>query len=108
MSVREERLARNEAFFRELNERLEAMTPDSAPELVLVCECADDDCAKRLILQPAEYDAIRAEETHFVVAPGHVDATIEAVVRRNERFEVVAKRGVAAEIAEELDPRDAA
>ena len=34
MSRREERLARNEAFFRELNERLEAATPDSAEELV--------------------------------------------------------------------------
>ena len=51
MSRREERLARNEAFFRELNERLEAVTPDSAEELVVVCECADEDCVQRLKLQ---------------------------------------------------------
>jgi hypothetical protein len=108
MSVREERLARNEAFFRELNERLEAVTPDSAQGLVVVCECADVDCAQRLVLHPGEYEAIRAHETHFVVARGHVDPRIEDVVRRTDRFEVVAKRGVAAEVAEDLDPRDAA
>ena len=108
MSVREERLARNEAFFRELNERLEAITPDSATELVVVCECSDEDCAQRLTLHPGEYEAVRAHETHFVVAPGHVDSRIEDVVVRNDRFEVVAKRGAAAEVAEDLDPRDGA
>ena len=108
MSVREERLARNEVFFRELNERLEAITPDSASELVVVCECADADCADRLTLRPGEYEAIRAHDTQFVVAVGHVDHRIEDVVRRTDRFEVVAKRGVAADVAEDLDPPDAA
>ena len=107
MTVREARLARNEAFFRELNERLEATTPESAACVVVVCECADEDCAERLTLPHAEYEAVRAHDTHFVVAVGHVDARIEDVVRRNEHYEVVAKRGVAAEVAEVLDPRDA-
>ena len=107
MSVRDERLARNEAFFRELNERLEAVTPDSASGLVVVCECADEDCAERLTLREGEYDAIRAHDTHFLVAIGHVDASIEDVVRRTDRFEVVAKRGIAAQVAKELEPRDA-
>ena len=108
MSRREERLARNEAFFRELNERLEAVTPGSAEELVVICECADEDCAQRLTLKEGEYEAIRAHDTHFVVALGHADVRIEDVVRRTDRFEVVAKRGVAGEIAEDLDPRSAA
>jgi len=108
MSRREERLARNEAFFRELNERLEAATPDSAEELVVVCECADEDCVQRLTLREEEYEAIRAHDTHFVVAVGHVDVTIEDIVRHTDRFEVVAKRGVAGEIAEDLVPRSAA
>ena len=108
MSRREERLARNEAFFRELNERLEAATPDSAEELVVVCECADEDCVQRLTLREEEYEAIRAHDTHFVVAVGHVDVRIEDIVRHTDRFEVVAKRGVAGEIAEDLVPRSAA
>jgi hypothetical protein len=107
MSAREERLARNEAFFRELNERLEELTPGSASVIVVLCECADEDCAQRLTLQKAEYEEIRAHDTHFVVVHGHADLRIEDIVQRTDRFEVVAKRGVAGEVAEDLDPRDA-
>jgi hypothetical protein len=105
MTVREERLAANEAFFRRLNERLEEMTPATADDLVVVCECADVDCARRLTLRHDEYEQVRADATFFVVAHGHCDPTLEEVVRRTERFEVVRKRGDAAEVAEELDPR---
>jgi hypothetical protein len=108
MTAREERLARNEAFFRDLNERLEELTPESASELVVLCECANEDCAQRLTLRKEEYEEIRAHDTHFVVAHGHADLGIEEVVRRTDRFEVVAKRGVAGEVAEGLDPGDAA
>jgi hypothetical protein len=59
-------------------------------------------------LREGEYEAIRAHDTHFVVAVGHVDVRIEDVVRHTDRFEVVAKRGVAGEIAEDLVPRSAA
>ena len=108
MPAREERLARNEAFFRELNERLEELTPESASELVVLCECANQDCAQRLTLGKEEYEEIRAHDTFFVVAHGHADLGIEEVVQRTSRFEVVAKRGVAATVAEDLDPRDGA
>jgi hypothetical protein len=108
VSVREKRLAENEAFFREINERLEEQTPDSAPELVILCECADEDCVRRLVLDRSEYEAIRAEPTHFVVAHGHADMAIEDVVRRTDRFEVVRKRGVAGDVAEYLDSSDEA
>lgn len=70
----------------------------------MVCECADEDCAQRLILRPEEYERIRADPTHFVVAHGHVDPTIEEIVHRTDRFEVVRKVGDAAEAAA-LDPR---
>ncbi len=106
MSAREERLAANEAFFRELNERLEEITPASASELIVICECADKDCAQRLTLRHEEYESIRADSTDFVVAHGHVDPTIEVIVHRTDRFEVVRKRGEAGDVAEELDPRE--
>ena len=107
MSVREERLAANEDFFRRLNERLEEMTPDSSPKLIVICECADMDCAQRLTLQPGEYERVRAVPTDFVVALDHEDPTIEVIVLRTDRFEVVRKRGDAGETAEDLDPRGA-
>ena len=103
MSAREKRLAENEAFFRGINERLEEQTPNSATELVVLCECADEDCARRLTLAHSEYESVRAEPTHFVVAHGHADLEIEEVVWRTDGFEVVRKRGLAAEVAEELD-----
>ena len=106
MSAREERLAANEAFFRQLNERLEELTPAAASALIVVCECADEDCAQRLTLRHEEYEAIRADSILFVVAHGPADPTIETVVHRTDRFEVVRKRGEAAEVAERADPRE--
>jgi hypothetical protein len=106
MPARAERLAANEAFFRRLNERLEELTPETARELIVVCECPDEDCARRLTLLHDEYERIRTDATHFVVAHGHADPTIEEIVHRTDRFEVVRKRGQAGEVAEDLDPRD--
>lgn len=104
-AAREKRKGANEAFFRELNERLEERRPDS-DVVVIVCECADEDCAQRLTLSRSEYEAVRTEPTQFVVAPGHVEFDIEIVVRGTERFEVVRKIGVGAQVAILLDEPD--
>lgn len=101
-TLRERRMAANEAFFRELNEKLERQAPDS-DTLIVVCECADEDCAKRLELTHGEYTAIRSDPTQFAVAHGHADREIEEVISRTERFEVVRKRGVGADVAARLD-----
>ena len=106
MSAREKRLAENEAFFREINERLEEQTPDSAPSLIVICECTDVDCAKRIQMPHADYEAVRVEPTHFLVALGHANLRVEEIVRQADSFEVVRKRGVAGEVAESLDSSD--
>jgi hypothetical protein len=41
----------------------------------------------------------------FLVAPGHELPEIETVVSRKRSYQVVAKRGQAAEVAIDLDPR---
>ena len=41
----------------------------SEGELNLVCECGDEDCTMPITLTPGEYEAVRAEETQFVVSP---------------------------------------
>jgi hypothetical protein len=56
----------------------------------------------------AEYEAVRAEPTHFFVAPTveHVSADIEYVVRQEPRYWVIAKKGVGAEMSRrEHEPR---
>jgi hypothetical protein len=100
--LREKRLAANEVFFRELNEKLERQTDDS-DTLIVVCECADPDCAQRLKLTRHEYEAARSESTLFVVAHGHVDPAIEEVISRNDRYEQVRKIGVGRDVATRLD-----
>jgi hypothetical protein len=107
--ARADRLAKNEAVFRAVNEQVEqiARGPGAAGALLeFLCECVNGDCYEHVQLSLAEYEQVRSDATHFLVVPGHVDATIEHVVRVTERFAVVEKHGEAAREAEKLDPRD--
>ena len=106
LSERQKRSAMNEALFREMNERVEervqAAASDETPFAIL-CECADPDCAERIKLTPTEYEAAHNDPAQFTVVPGHGAVDVEQVVARNDRFEVVRKRGLAGDIAEDLD-----
>jgi hypothetical protein len=99
---------RNEALFREVNERIEdvgtALAPDDVP-IEFLCECDDRECVEKVSATRAEYEAIRAVATNFVVLPGHEDPGVEHVVQQTKRFLVVEKEGQAAHEAEESDPR---
>ena len=103
------RKARNEIQLRKLNERIEEHHLRVRPSVAeWVCECADETCAIPLELTIAEYEAVRAEPTHFFVAPAdeHVSPDIEYVVRREPAYWIVAKKGVGAEMSRrEQEPR---
>jgi hypothetical protein len=71
-----------------------------------LCERDDPDCVEKVSATRAEYEAIRAVATQFVVLPGHEDPGVEQVVQRTERFLVVEKEGQAAQEARESDPRE--
>jgi len=104
------RAARNESRYRALNERMEAHNTAhvwvNPPMPDWVCECASQECMKPVRLTHAEYEAVRAEPTHFLVAPSdeHLTPAVERVVERHERYWVLEKIGAAAEVSEELDP----
>lgn len=109
MDVREQRLGLNEAVFREVNERIKGLAklfhwgkPDP---LDLVCECRNATCVQRIEMSRAEYEAVRAEETHFALYPGHADPDIERVISSHRGYEVVAKEGPAADVVRKLSPR---
>jgi hypothetical protein len=105
---RERQVAENEVRFRALNERLQEQAgtwQGTEGRLSVVCECGDEDCTVGIQLSAAEYEAVRAVETHFVVIRGHERTEIEDVVHASESWLVVRKRGEAAEIAAETDPR---
>src|SRR5688500_12085016 len=78
------RIARNEALFREVNERVEHLQKGWAPvsEIEFICECADDTCTAHLSMTVAEYEAIREQSAQFVVLAEHVYPEAEVVVAR--------------------------
>jgi hypothetical protein len=109
VAASEKRIALNEALFRETNERLEERVRLFVGEEELfgiICECASLDCNERITLSKEEYESVRADAAQFAVKPGHTIVDAEKVVVRNDRYEVVRKHGVAAEVAEFLDGDD--
>ena len=106
MSLWEERAARNESLFREVNEQVRSLSEFNPETHVVdfVCECSDDSCIERLRAPVAVYERVRAEPRQFVLVPGH-QTEIERVVGRGDGFVIVEKEGTAGRIAEQTDPR---
>jgi hypothetical protein len=108
---RQQILARNEARFREQNEFVKesnaAHTWVDPPVPDWSCECGWENCHESVPLSMAEYEAVRAVPTRFLVVPdeGHVAPDAERVVERHPRYWVVEKIRVAAAISTALDPR---
>ena len=102
---RKKRLAVNEAIFRELNEQLEQLSGPSTTAREFKCECPDITCEQMVPLAIAEYEEVRSVSTRFFVAPRHERPEVERVVAETERYKVVEKVGVAAEVAAKSDPR---
>lgn len=107
MDEREHRLAQNEALFREVNERVEAVAHRLGPDIPyeFLCECANADCTFRLSLPISVYESVRADPKQFVVLPLHYTPEIEDLVVENETYWVVRKTGEAGKLVERLDPR---
>jgi hypothetical protein len=108
VDTRQQRVARNEALFRQVNERIEEINEKLGDDSYsdFLCECGDDDCTAPVSLTIAEYEQVRSDPTHFVIANGHRVPDVERLVEANERFSVVEKFADEAErIAVETDPR---
>ena len=100
-----ERKARNEAFFREINEGIEEVVEHSSTvrsgAVAFVCECAREDCTQALALTIDEYRKVRRMPTRFVVVRGHEDLQLERVVASAPGYAVVEKIGEAAAVVAE-------
>jgi hypothetical protein len=105
---REERLAKNESLFREVNERIEEAASRAALldiEAGFVCECASVECTEPLPITLLDYEEARSKPTWFIVLNGHERPDVERIVRSLGSCLIVDKVGEAGEEAEELDPR---
>jgi hypothetical protein len=108
MTEYELRVARTEALFRDVNERIaETSRRFQSDQADFVCECADPACADRVPASLDKYEQVRADGTRFLLVPGHEDSRVERVVERpHRRLAVVEKfNNVIARTVKRLDPR---
>jgi hypothetical protein len=106
-SQREERIAQNEAMFREANQRAHAWDErhlDREIELYF-CECAKPGCREKVSLRDADYERVRSDPRLFVVVSGHELPDVETVIERHEGWSIIEKAPEVARSAEALDRR---
>jgi hypothetical protein len=104
---RERRAGRNEALFREVNDRISEMNGEfpAGETSDFLCECVDTGCTVSVALTAEEYRSIRSVPTRFFIVPGHARADVEDVVEDLGRYQIVEKQGTAGEVAIAADPR---
>jgi hypothetical protein len=104
-----ERVARNEATFREANEVIRASADGMGLDGLLpaLCECAELTCTELVHLTPQEYERVRAEPRWFLASIGHQQHAEgwARVVDERGRYIVVEKIDEAGAVAERLHPR---
>jgi hypothetical protein len=91
------RQARNEALFREVNERIadlgeraQAWSPDGTVDFL--CECGEDGgCGQRVRVPVEVYERVRQQDDRFVVRPGHETPELERAVEWSDAYVVVDK-----------------
>jgi hypothetical protein len=98
------RRAKNEALFRDINERLQNLNDDFGTSEWL-CECSDLECVGRVVMTDAEYEEVRGNGAHFVFLAGHEQIDIERVVARHSAYVIAEKTGIGGELALLRDPR---
>ena len=100
------RLAQNEDFFREVNEKINTEAEShglDSHQYEFFCECSDAACVERVHLTLPEYEHIRAAPTRFVVKKNHVVPEIENVIETVPDHMVIEKHGEAGRVAIELE-----
>jgi hypothetical protein len=105
--TKEERIAENEAFCRDLNRSKDDWLRSGLQVAGFRCECWRIECGERLRLSKQEWQEVRSRAERFAVAPEHVapdlDGAAEEVVKKYDHFWIVEKRDEAGEIAAKRD-----
>src|SRR5580765_6905591 len=102
MDERARRVGENEALFRSVNEQVRGLNEAFlvGDTLRIVCECGEQSCVEQVDIEPAAYEALRADSRLFAGKPGHEEPDLETVVVRHEGYFIVRKeKGEAEEIA---------
>jgi hypothetical protein len=109
MDERAERVGKNEAVFRQVNERLKELGESFslvAERSDFVCECGQATCVDPIQMSLDEYEHVRSNPAWFAILPGHEIPDVERIVENKAAYHIVEKHeGVPARVARESDPR---
>jgi hypothetical protein len=105
------RRAKNEAIFRENNERIkrraEVVLPEENKpnfEIGFVCECSDETCHQTVRLTLEQFDRWSKNRKHFILRPDHHQSDIERIVGTEAGFVVAEKFQPPPPASGELEP----
>ena len=100
---RETRQTRNQALFREVNERIaELLTrlDREATTQSFICECSHTGCAQMITVPLATYSRVRDDPAVFLLAVGHQDPGHEEVIEDLGTYLIAKTRpGIASQVA---------
>jgi hypothetical protein len=76
---------------RDANEAVERMNTTRTDErrVALRCECGDPTCVRAVEVTHAEYEAVRAYGSRFLIEPNHENPESSWVLCENARFAVI-------------------
>ena len=103
-----EKIARNNAVFRDANDEIDTAAEDHGLDdgrpVPFICECSDPRCTQIISLTLEEYRGVRNNPRWFVHALGHEEAIpgVVQAIERNDRYLLVEKVGHAGEVARRL------
>jgi hypothetical protein len=106
------RISRDEAFLRDVNDRIEEVSQafskgdedPGAAAAEFLCECGDGQCRESLRMTVSEYESIRRDRALLIVFPKHEDEDVDEVVARFEHYVVIRKHIEEAAVAEGTQP----
>jgi hypothetical protein len=80
------------------------LAPSDNTTLSFYCECADEQCKKRIDLRPSEYEATHKQKNRFIVIPGHEVEMVERVIAEEEAYYITEKYLTPPDIGTTLNP----
>lgn len=88
-ATREVPTLRRQSLVREVNAQIQRLSDghDDEEMLVLLCECGDSECMRRLTISRKEYESVRSAPTRFVLTTEHWAG--DAVVGGHDGYVVV-------------------
>ena len=105
---RGERIGKNEALFRAVNEQVTSLGPSPRDDqaIGILCECADANCLKQIRITLTEYESVRQNSARFAVVQGHEMPEFERIIESTDRYHVIEKHaGTPQKVARDTDPR---